>query len=529
MSRMVLACGVVACLAVGMLAGCASDNKGTGTGPGMTVVGGPGAPGTFGGAAGFGAFPTNPVGNSPAGTGTPTMMPVAPIAPTGPSLQPTPGAGQVLPCNVATVVGANCQKCHGATPVGGAPMSLMTYADFQKPAVTQPTLKVYQLAKTRINDKAKPMPQGGIWATPTDFTVLDGWLGAGATAGTAADTACAATKPTMMGAGGTGGGTTSAGSGDGTYGPLTPAPGETCYDLAVHASTTSSTDPMPLTVDTGEFYEQFYYKVPWPKGTLGTRYGTQFDNEKVLHHWLLFTSSSGNPDGYHVTAPLPTLIGDNASLVAGWAVGGSNLALPDDAAFELPDSSVVLNVQWHFYNSTGTVQTDHSAVRVCTLPPGARPHVVTISWIGNEDLGGNKWTFGAGMPAHTMSTFSGTCNPLREGMNATDPIHIVGFWPHMHKLGTQMQAIVNHKGGASEVVFDKPFDFSHQVHFLQNYDLMPGDTITAKCFFNNTTDQGVPFGESSDTEMCYNFTMAWPPHSLENHVSSLIGATNTCW
>jgi hypothetical protein len=81
----------------------------------------------------------------------------------------------------------------------------------------------------------------------------------------------------------------------------------------------------------------------------------------------------------------------------------------------------------------------------------------------------------------------------------------------------------------AETVFDKPFDFNHQVHYPQNIKLNPGDTITSTCTFNNTTDKGVPFGESTDTEMCYQFTFAWPAHSLENHASSLIGASNTCW
>jgi hypothetical protein len=158
-----------------------------------------------------------------------------------------------------------------------------------------------------------------------------------------------------------------------------------------------------------------------------------------------------------------------------------------------------------------------------------REHITTITWVGTEDLGGNKWTGGAGMPPHQMSTFEGTCDPLREGMDPSEPIHILGFWPHMHQLGVQMDAIVNHQNGQSETVFSKQFDFNHQIHYLQNYDLMPGDTLTAKCYFNNTTDIGVPFGESSDTEMCYNFVMSWPAHALENHVVSLIGATNTCW
>jgi hypothetical protein len=133
------------------------------------------------------------------------------------------------------------------------------------------------------------------------------------------------------------------------------------------------------------------------------------------------------------------------------------------------------------------------------------------------------------MPPHQMSTFEGTCDPLREGMNATEPIHILGFWPHMHKLGVKMESIIHHQDGTDETVFSQAFDFNHQIHYLKSVDLPPGDTITARCTFNNTTDMGVPFGESSDTEMCYNFTMSWPAHALENHVISLIGASNTCW
>ena len=110
-----------------------------------------------------------------------------------------------------------------------------------------------------------------------------------------------------------------------------------------------------------------------------------------------------------------------------------------------------------------------------------RPHVASITYAGTEDLGGNKWTGGPGMPPHQMSSFEGTCNPLRTGMSPTEPIHILGFLPHMHKLGVQMDAIVNHQAGGSEMIFTKPFDFNHQIHYLQNYDLAPGDTLTAKC------------------------------------------------
>jgi hypothetical protein len=429
----------------------------------------------------------------------------------------TEGA-QVLPCAVTKALAGNCQSCHGATPIGGAPMSLVTYADFHKAAVTKPTLKVFELARMRLNDSMKPMPPGGA-IVATDKSMLDTWLGAGALASTdPADKTCTPVTVTV-----TGGGTA-----DGSTGAVTAGPGETCYEFKTHQSTTA-VDATAYSVSTGEHYEQFYFKAPWPTGTIATRYGTKLDNVKVLHHWLLFSTTETDAEGSHKTSPLPTLLGVNAQLLAGWAVGGTNLAMPDDVGFELPAQGSELNVQWHFYNSTGTVATDQSSVQVCTLPPGSRPHTATITWLGQEDLGGNKWFGGKGMPAHQMSTYSGTCTPSRTGMNATDPINIIAFWPHMHQLGINMKSVINHKGGMAETVFDKPFDFNHQVHYPQQLKLMPGDTITSTCTFNNTTDKGVPFGESSDTEMCYQFTFAWPAHSLENHAASLIGASNTCW
>jgi hypothetical protein len=61
------------------------------------------------------------------------------------------------------------------------------------------------------------------------------------------------------------------------------------------------------------------------------------------------------------------------------------------------------------------------------------------------------------------------------------------------------------------------------------YDLKPGETLTSTCTYNNTTDKGAPFGESTDSEMCYQFTYSWPAHALDNHAASLIGTSNTCW
>jgi hypothetical protein len=158
-----------------------------------------------------------------------------------------------------------------------------------------------------------------------------------------------------------------------------------------------------------------------------------------------------------------------------------------------------------------------------------RAHVANSTWLGTEDLGGNKWFGGAGMPPHQESTFKTTCAPARAGMGANDSIHIIGFEPHMHKIGKNMKTDVLHTNGMLETIFDKPFSFGNETHYLQNYELKPGEKLVTSCTFNNTSDVGVPFGESSDTEMCYQFTYAWPAHALSNRASSLLGVTDTCW
>jgi hypothetical protein len=454
-----------------------------------------------------------------AGTAAPRVVPVGGSPASAPAMGSPEGAAPVLPCAVSKLLVTNCQSCHGATPIGGAPMSLVTYADLHKPAVTKPSMKVYELAKLRLNDAMKPMPPGGKIA-PADATGLDTWLGAGALPGTEADVTCAAGTPAAL----------DRASVDGSTGALIPEAGETCYEFKNHQSNTS-VDDVPYDVGgPGEHYEQFYFRAPWPTGTVATRFGAKYDNVKVLHHWLMFSTIETDPEGSHKTSPVPTLIGVGAQLLAGWAVGGTNLVMPKDVGFELPPKGNTINIQWHFYNSTMTDQKDASIVQICTVPAAMRAHVSTVTWTGTEDLNGNKFIGGGkGMPPHMKSTFQGTCNPSRTGLAATEPVHIIAFWPHMHRLGVNMKAVINHKDGMKETILDKPFDFNNQEHLFQNYDLMPGDTMTTICDFNNTTDKGVPFGESSDTEMCYLFTFAWPAHAFENHVASLIGASNTCW
>ena len=83
--------------------------------------------------------------------------------------------------SVESLVGTACRSCHAARMVLGAPMSLVTWADFQKPAVSDPSKKVYELVGMRVQDTARPMPpamDGKI--SVADRTLLVNWTTQGA-------------------------------------------------------------------------------------------------------------------------------------------------------------------------------------------------------------------------------------------------------------------------------------------------------------------------------------------------------------
>jgi hypothetical protein len=454
----------------------------------------------------------------PGGQMTAGMMAPSPItagsngsAGSGPH-QSSPDVGvtaKPLPCAVGAIVAAKCQQCHGAALVGGAPMPLLTDADFRKSIkslTTQPgmTVEVAKLVNMRIHDSARPMPpSGGLSAA--ELSTLTSWIESGAPGGAAADASCAVPPMTAP---------------DKPAEP--PAAGVTCYDLRVHGVPESG-DTTPYSVIPGEHYVSFFYDAPWKVPSELVSWRTLYDNKALLHHWLLYSTLGSEIDGAFLPS-IGTHVGDDAQLVAGWAVGGNDVDMPDGVGLRMPAPGAGLMLEWHYYNSTGALAEDSTAVQVCLVPAGTLQHTAGMTWLGTEFFNGP-----AGMPPGQRSDFEGTCYPSREGMTNDDPIRIFTLWPHMHKYGRNMRSTVNRADGRVEEVFNKPFDFNQQITYDAAIDLFPGDSITSTCTFDNTSDFAVAFGPSTEQEMCYQFAFSYPAGALDNFVFSLVGATNTCW
>lgn len=298
---------------------------------------------------------------------------------------------------------------------------------------------------------------------------------------------------------------------------------EECFELRAHGQPTPG-DKTKYSVDSGETYTSFIFKAPWTKPVQGLRFRHLADNASVLHHWLLYSESAPSSDGAieacALDGPTGILCGaaTTRALITGWAPGRGDFRLPEGVGLELPGPGALLAVEFHYFNSGAAGAQDSSGVEVCTTSK-FRPNTASITWLGTHTID---------IPPRQMGTASGTCTPLRKGMNGSDPIHILFSWPHMHKLGNHLKSVVMRASGSTETLYDGQFDFNAQTLHESPLLLMPGDRVTTTCTFMNTTDFPVTFGQSTSQEMCYNFVYAWPAHALDNPGAELGGATNNC-
>ena len=401
-----------------------------------------------------------------------------------------------VPCNVASVVSEHCAGCHASTPRYGAPMALMTHTDFTRPAKSDPSRKVFEVMAERIraSDAARRMPPASMPALSAEkLATLDGWLKKGAR-GTQPGCMITADKAsTPDGAISTGGGASSE--------PQPYAdPDMKCYEFRAHANRDKA---QPFSVSTQpDLYTNFTFMPPWQGMAYARSFRVLLGNTTVIHHWLFYKNVSAGVDG-NVSPSIGAH--PDGELVHGWAPGGSDLYLDPDVGLEMP-GNVGYTLETHHNNTSGESQDDDSGIEVCVTP--AKPeNVASLSWLGTDNING--------------VTASGTCKPTSQ-----QPLQIIGIQPHMHLKGRHMTAEITRADGTKEMLHDEPFDFQYQRSYNKRTTLMPGDSIKTTCEFN----KAARFGEGTNDEMCYLFTLYYPKLALTNGniLASLIHGPNTC-
>jgi hypothetical protein len=128
--------------------------------------GGGGSPGGGGVQGGGGAGGQTGVGGSGVGGST--------------GGRPDASPSGTLPCDVQTLLASRCDSCHGATPSGGAPRSLVSYANLTSPDPSNPSLTEAQMALQRMQSSTSPMPPSPASpATSAEVATLQNWINAG--------------------------------------------------------------------------------------------------------------------------------------------------------------------------------------------------------------------------------------------------------------------------------------------------------------------------------------------------------------
>jgi hypothetical protein len=374
-----------------------------------------------------------------------------------------------IPCDVVTVLKGSCSMCHGESPSFGAPMSLVRAADFARKALDG-TRTVGKAVTDRINDDVHPMPQApAARLTSAQNSTLTTWIQAGAKPG-----AC-----------------TSVGPATGTAVPdVIPDPTDpdvTCYDIAARSSTKGKFS-VPTTPD---LYHCFNYSPPWGSAKVHmVSWRPIIDNDKVIHHWLLYNETSAVTDGADKDC-----VGahPSAQLTAGWAPGGRGFVLPAGVGQDVSGAGFTLEV--HYNNTTGSASPDGSGVHVC-VSKKLRPLEAGMHWLGTELIL---------LPAGGDAT--GICKP-----SATGPVTILASTPHMHLQGRHLKTIITRANGTTETLIDKPFEFQSQIGYETPATIMPGDYLTTTCTYGGAAT----YGEGTKQEMCYNFVLAYPNGGLSS-------------
>jgi hypothetical protein len=273
-----------------------------------------------------------------------------------------------------------------------------------------------------------------------------------------------------------------------------------CYDFVAHAA---GDKKAPFMVSTQpDLYTNFTYMAPWKGMAYARSFASIIDNDQVIHHWLLYKSNAVGTDGA-VDGSLGAHPG--SELLHGWAPGANDIYYDADLGQEM-QGGIAYVLETHHNNTTGKAAPDSTGVRICVTPDEPK-FVAGVTWLGTDLING--------------TTASGVCDPT-----SNEPIHLLGTNPHMHIKGSHMSVILTRANGKVVTLHDAPFSFNDQRSYGLDTTVMPGDTIKTTC----TYSEPASFGESTTSEMCYAFTLAYPKLALTNGnlLGTVIHGPNTC-
>lgn len=423
--------------------------------------------------------PADDAGVEPAADAAPTTD-AGPREDAGPppdGAAPDPGT----PCDVRELLSARCHECHSDPPRFGAPMPLVTPADFARPSISDPSRAVRELVRERAHrtdgTRMPPPPRDAV--AGAELAALDAWIDA-ATPAAPEGTVCEDVPPPPGGCVGP------------DCLPCTPS-----HTFTAHGASLDAPFEVPTEANA---YRCFAFPSPFAASSRATAWAPIVDDARVLHHLIVYRTRTRQTPG-----PVPCEMPLDAVGLFGWAPGSPNVVLPDDVGLELSSGAEEwLILQVHYWNVAGhTDARDRSGFAACTVDT---PRALTAGVM----------TFGstaiAIAPRARAQEVAGLC-PSTGTALLREPLHVLANAPHMHGRGRRFVVEVLRGGWTSETVLDvDPFRFDDQRAYWHDppYEIRPGDAVRTRCIYDNPDASWTYYGERTEDEMCFDFAIVYP-------------------
>ncbi len=210
------------------------------------------------------------------------------------------------------------------------------------------------------------------------------------------------------------------------------------------------------------------------------------------HHTVL-SISAGNaagPDGEY-NCSVGTL---GRPMLYASGVGTDPLDFPTNVGLKIAAGTQV-HLNLHLFNATDQAIAGDSAILIKTTP--TQPPMLA------EMVFAGKIVFS--IPKNTTGFQVGG------GCDVTTPYQLFAYWPHMHMAAIHSKLELTHLQNTT-VIHDSAYTFSEQSYYKPPAEISvaQGDHIQVTCTYNNSTNAAIPFGDSSNQEMCFTGLYRYP-------------------
>jgi hypothetical protein len=214
----------------------------------------------------------------------------------------------------------------------------------------------------------------------------------------------------------------------------------------------------------------------------------------IWHHATLYAVTETFPAGpAHCDGMPPGSVGLHV-----WTPGGAALVLPADVGLQLPSGTSRFVVELHVLRINDDAPAEAGSVGICSQREPVAHRAAFFAVV-------------APVPAirpETNETSSASCTFVGGA-------HLWSIWPHMHRLGTAIEArLLQKSGDTSRLARVDPWNFSAQRTYPLDLDVSAGDAIESQCWWTNPTDTYVFAGPNTSDEMCNQGLIGWPAASL---------------